>query len=62
MDDLLRTAVSLLESGDDEGCDGLVVVGRTEFWALRKMVANHTNQPAHIYGCLSNNDDDDAEA
>ena len=56
---LLEEAVSLLQSGDDTGCDGLVVVGATEFLALRKIVHKMTG---HYYGSLENDYEDEEES
>lgn len=35
---LLAAAVELLESGDDEGCDGLVVVSADAYGMLQNIV------------------------
>lgn len=40
MEDILHAAIELLESGSDEGCDGLVVVGAFEFHKLRQVIHN----------------------
>ena len=54
--ELMEKVTKLLDSGDDEGCDGLVVVGRKEFMDLRKMVKETTGE---VCGYVSEDDDDD---
>lgn len=53
---LLDLAVGVLASGDDTGCDGLVVVGEKEYHALRKYVGEKTGQ---WHGCVEPFNDDD---
>jgi hypothetical protein len=37
-DQLLSAAIELLESGDDEGCDGLVVISSDAYVTLQLVV------------------------
>lgn len=41
-DKLLLAAIALVASGDDEKCDGVVMVGETEYHELRKLVHEKT--------------------
>lgn len=41
-DQLLAAAVELLESGDDEGCDGLIVVTADAYVWLQRVVQAQT--------------------
>ena len=41
---LIEAVVSLLESGDDEGCDGLVVVTAKAYGQLRAALKQITGQ------------------
>jgi hypothetical protein len=45
---LIDAIVSLLESGDDEGCDGLVVVTVKAYGQLRAALEQTTGQLAGI--------------
>ncbi len=45
---LIEAVVSLLESGDDEGCDGLVVVTVKAYGQLRAALKLTTGQLAGI--------------
>ncbi len=42
MQELLQKVIALLESGDDEGCDDLVVVDKEKFLAAREVVKDLT--------------------
>lgn len=53
---LLQKAVDLLASGDDTGCDGLVVVGYKEYMELRKFVHELTGE---WHGCIEQEGDDE---
>ncbi len=55
MDKLMEKVIALLNSGDDTGCDGLVVVGRSEFMALRKLVAEQTGE---VCGSVEEDDEE----
>ena len=55
-DKLMEKVIELLESGDDTGCDDLVVVGRTEFMELRKIVEDQTGK---TYGCVDEEEEED---
>lgn len=44
MHELLGALLELLDSGSDEGCDGLVVVGREEFLKVRRIVKDMTGE------------------
>lgn len=48
--ELLEAAEQVLMSGDDTGCDGLVVVGLEEFLALREVVGKMTG---HYLGSVN---------
>jgi hypothetical protein len=54
--ELMTEVIELLRSGDDTGCDGLVVVGREELLAVRKLVQKHTGR---LYGNVSDDEDGD---
>lgn len=53
---LLGKVVNLLSSGDDEGCDGLVVVDREAFMELREEVHLMTGES---YGSIREDDDEE---
>jgi hypothetical protein len=42
--ELLRRVIDLLNTGDDTGCDGLVVVNLQEFLTVRELVQEMTGQ------------------
>lgn len=39
---MMNAVIELLESGDDEGCDGLIVVDIHKFVALQQLVKDAT--------------------
>jgi hypothetical protein len=53
--ELLAAAIAVLDSGDDTGCDGVIVVGAKEYFALRRLVAN----TGVWYGSIENEPDED---
>ena len=62
--ELQNAAIALLETGDDEGCDGNVVVQVEEFRKLQELIKDRTGE---TYGSVSDDnvsnfsDEDDDE-
>jgi len=46
-DQLLEAVIDLLESGDTEGCDGLIVCGLQEYAKVQAVVKEITG---HVHG------------